>query len=107
MPPLSLTDDEYAAVEAAAAPVHHLQRSAFLKALAAELERYPVVGPGIVHRCAAALQKTFVVAAQQRNGPCAASFEGEPGGRLSGVEPSLGSDAPPSGSPRPRCLAPA
>jgi hypothetical protein len=23
----------------------------------------PVVGPGVVHRCAAALQKTFVVAA--------------------------------------------
>jgi hypothetical protein len=34
-----------------------------LKALAVELERHPVVGPGVVHRCAAALQKTFVVAA--------------------------------------------
>jgi hypothetical protein len=61
--PLSLTDDEMNAVQAAAAPVHPLQRDAFLKALAVELERYPVVGPGVVHRCAAALQKTFVVAA--------------------------------------------
>jgi hypothetical protein len=61
--PLALTDDEMNAVQAAAAPVHPLQRDAFLKALAEELERYPVVGPGVVHRCAAALQKTFVVAA--------------------------------------------
>jgi hypothetical protein len=61
--PLSLSDDEYNAVQAAAAPIHPLQRDAFLKALAVELERHPVVGPGVVHRCAAALQKTFVVAA--------------------------------------------
>jgi hypothetical protein len=61
--PLSLNDDEYAAVQGAAAPIHPLQRGAFLKALAEELERHPVVGPGVVHRCAAALQKTFVVAA--------------------------------------------
>jgi hypothetical protein len=61
--PLSLSDDEYNAVQAAAAPIHPQQRGAFLQALAVELERYPVVGPGVVHRCAAALQKTFVVAA--------------------------------------------
>jgi hypothetical protein len=61
--PLSLSDDEYAAIMHAAAPIHPLQRDAFLKALAVELERHPVVGPGVVHRCAAELQKTFVVAA--------------------------------------------
>jgi hypothetical protein len=61
--PLSLSDAEFAAVQAAAAPIHPMQRDAFLKALAAELERHPVVGPGVVHRAAAALQKTFVVAA--------------------------------------------
>ena len=61
--PLSLSEDEYNAVQAAAAPIHPLQRDAFLKALAEELERHPVVEPGVVHRCAAALQKTFVVAA--------------------------------------------
>ena len=48
--PLSLSDDEYAAVQAAAAPIHPMQRDAFLKALAAELERYPMIGPGLVHR---------------------------------------------------------
>jgi hypothetical protein len=34
-----------------------------LKALAAELERHPVVGPGVVFRAAAQLQKSFTVAA--------------------------------------------
>ena len=47
MPPLSLSDDEYNAVQAAAAPIHPLQRGAFLQALAVELERYPVVGPAL------------------------------------------------------------
>jgi hypothetical protein len=61
--PLSLNDDEYNAVQAAAAPIHPLQRDAFLKALAVELERHPVVGPGLVHRVAAELQKTFGVVA--------------------------------------------
>jgi hypothetical protein len=61
--PLSLSDDEYAAVMQAAAPVHPHQRDAFLRALAVELDRHPVVGPGVVHRCAAELQRTFVVAA--------------------------------------------
>jgi hypothetical protein len=61
--PLALNDAEYAAVMAAAAPIHPAQRGAFLEALAKELERHPVIGPGVVHRCAADLQKTFVVAA--------------------------------------------
>jgi hypothetical protein len=61
--PVSLSDDEYAAVQAAAAPIHPMQRDAFLKALAAELERYPMIGPGLVHRCAAELQRTFGVTA--------------------------------------------
>ena len=45
--PLALNDAEIAAVQAAAAPIHPLQRDAFLKALALELERHPVVGPGV------------------------------------------------------------
>jgi hypothetical protein len=61
--PLSLNDAEFAAVQAAAAPIHPLQRDAFLKALAEELEKHPVVGPGLVHRLAAELQKTFSVTA--------------------------------------------
>jgi hypothetical protein len=61
--PLALNDAEYDVVMQAAAPIHPLQRGAFLQALAIELERYPVVGPGVVFRVAAALQKTFIVAA--------------------------------------------
>jgi hypothetical protein len=49
--PLALNDAEYAAVMQAAGPVHRLQRDAFLKALAIELERHPIVGPGVVRRC--------------------------------------------------------
>ena len=59
--PLSLNDDEYNAVQAAAAPIHPQQRGAFLEALAKELERHPVVGRGLVHRLAADLQRQFVV----------------------------------------------
>jgi hypothetical protein len=44
--PLALNDDEMNAVQAAAAPIHPLQRDAFLKALAAELEKHTVIGPG-------------------------------------------------------------
>jgi hypothetical protein len=61
--PMQLNDEEMNAVMAAAAPVHPHRRDAFLKALAMDLERQPVVGPGVVHRCASALQKTFVVEA--------------------------------------------
>jgi hypothetical protein len=62
--PLSLTDDEYDAVMQAAAPILPGERDAFLRALAAELERHPVVGLGLVHRCAAELQRKFVVQAR-------------------------------------------
>jgi hypothetical protein len=61
--PLALSDDEYSAVMAAAAPIHPLQRGAFLQALATELEKHSIVGPGVVHRCAAELQRTFGVTA--------------------------------------------
>jgi hypothetical protein len=62
--PLSLSDDEYAAVMAAAAPIHPLQRDDFIRSLAVELERHPVIGPGAVHRCAADLQRKFTVTAR-------------------------------------------
>jgi hypothetical protein len=61
----SLSDDEYVAVLAAAGPIHPHQRDDFLRSLAAELERYPVIGPGLVHRLAADLQRRFVVAARK------------------------------------------
>ena len=45
--PLSLSDDEYAAVMKVAGPIHPLQRDAFLKALAEEPERHPSLARGI------------------------------------------------------------
>ena len=63
--PLSLNDDEYAAVQAAAAPIYPLQRGAFLQALAKELELHPIVGPGLVHRLAADLQRRYVIAPER------------------------------------------
>jgi hypothetical protein len=69
--PLSLSDDEYLAVQAAAAPVHPQQRGAFLQALAVELERHPVIGAGLVHRCAADLQRRFLIEAQRETSPAA------------------------------------
>jgi hypothetical protein len=36
-----------------------------LKALAVELERHPVVGPGPVHRLAAELQRRYVIAPER------------------------------------------
>ena len=84
--PLSLSDDEYAAVQAAAAPIHRLQRAVFLKALADELERHPVVGLGLVHRLAADLQKRFGVDFALRNIALGrAASEDAPGGRLRGL----------------------
>jgi hypothetical protein len=78
--PLSVSGAEYDAVQAAAAPIHPQQRDAFLKALAVELERYPVVGPGVVHRCAAELQKSFGVVAHSET-LLAPAQEGAPGRR--------------------------
>ena len=46
-----------------------LQRDAFLQALAEELEKHPVVGPGLVHRLAADLQRRFGVEAHSETGP--------------------------------------
>jgi hypothetical protein len=64
--PLSLNDDEFAAVQEAAAPIHPQQRDALLKALAVELERHPVVSPGLVHRLAADVQRRYVIAPERQ-----------------------------------------
>jgi hypothetical protein len=50
---------------AAAAPIHPMQRGAFLQASAKELELHPVVGPGVVHRAAADLQRHYVIALER------------------------------------------
>ena len=60
---LSLSDAEYAVVQAAAAPIHASQRDAFLRALAEELGKHPAIGVGVIYRCAAELQKRYGVEA--------------------------------------------
>jgi hypothetical protein len=62
--PLSLPDDLYFAIQQAAAPVSAIERDQFLTELATELARYPALGPGVVHRCAAELQRRFTVEAR-------------------------------------------
>jgi hypothetical protein len=62
--PLLLSDDLYAVVQAAAAPVALRERGQFLQELVAELERCPTLGPGVVHRAAAELQRRFAVEAR-------------------------------------------
>lgn len=62
--PLALNDAEFDAVQRAAAPIHPSQRGDFLQALATELGKHPLVGPGLVHRLAASLQRNYVVEAR-------------------------------------------
>jgi hypothetical protein len=61
---LALPEDLYAVVQAAAAPVTATERPQFLSELAAELERYPVLGAGVVHRACAELQRRHTVEAR-------------------------------------------
>jgi hypothetical protein len=63
MSPIALTDAELDAVMAAARPLDRNQRDAFLQAVAHELRKAGgAVGPGVVHRVCAELQRQFVLA---------------------------------------------
>ena len=48
--PLSLSDSELAAIMEAARPIPPRDRDAFLRDVAAELAKYPELGPGVVGR---------------------------------------------------------
>jgi hypothetical protein len=54
-----LSDAELDTVMAAARPIVHHQRDRFLQAVADELARCGQVGPGVVHRVCATLQRQF------------------------------------------------
>jgi hypothetical protein len=73
--PIRISDDDYVTIARAAEPVPPQQRGDFLRSLAIELERHPVIGPGLVHRLAAELQARFTVEtrAQARWGNLTAS----------------------------------
>ena len=59
MPPIRLTDDELSAVLAAARPLAVEMRDPFLRAVATALEGSKVIGPGVVARTCAELQRQF------------------------------------------------
>lgn len=63
--PLSLSAEEMDAVLQAAGPVHQSQRHDFLVALADALAHEPAIGPGVVHRWAALLQRDYTVQARR------------------------------------------
>ncbi|MGO4506017.1 hypothetical protein AB4Z51_03285 [Bradyrhizobium sp. 2TAF36] len=65
---ISLTDDELGIVMEAAKPLQPHQRSAFLADVADELARYPELGPGVIHRVTAKLQREHMNPPRYRNG---------------------------------------
>ena len=59
MKPIRLSDDELSAVMAAARPLDVEMRDPFLRAVANALEGSKVIGPGVVARTCAELQRQF------------------------------------------------
>jgi hypothetical protein len=56
---LALSDDALEAAMSACQPLRPSDRSAFLQSVAAELAKYPMVGPGIIARVCAQTQRKF------------------------------------------------
>jgi hypothetical protein len=63
--PLPIPDHLFAAMERAAAPINPNERPRFLEAMAAELGKEPMLGEGVVYRCAANLQRVFPAEARR------------------------------------------
>jgi hypothetical protein len=61
MPPIRLSDDELAAVMAAARPIDVRVREEFLQAVATALKGCEI-GPGVLHRVLAETQRQFILA---------------------------------------------
>jgi hypothetical protein len=57
--PIRLTDSELDAVMAAARPIAVGRRDAFLQRVASALQGYGEIGPGVVYRVAAQVQRAF------------------------------------------------
>jgi hypothetical protein len=52
-------------IERAAAPINPQERSRFFGEMAAELEKHPTLGEGVVYRACANLQRVFPVEARR------------------------------------------
>jgi hypothetical protein len=59
---ISLDDQELDIVMALAQPLHPDRRSDFLAAVVAEASKYSELGPGLISRIGATVQKTFLLA---------------------------------------------
>jgi hypothetical protein len=59
MPPIRLSDSELDAVMSAARPLDPDLRDPFLRSVAAALQGQAVIGPGVVARVCAELQRQF------------------------------------------------
>jgi hypothetical protein len=59
MPPIELSDDELSAVLSAARPLPSERRDEYLQAVAAALQNCREIGPGVVYRVVAEMQRAF------------------------------------------------
>ena len=64
----SLSDDEMSAVMEAARPIPARDRDQFLRDVAAELKKHLEIGPGVVGRTVARLQRQHLAPRSYRNG---------------------------------------
>jgi hypothetical protein len=65
---VSLSDDELTVITDLARPLPPASRSAFLAAVVEEASKYAVLGPGLIARIAAGVQKTFLFASERQPG---------------------------------------
>jgi hypothetical protein len=65
---ISLSDDELRSVMQAAAPIDPRDRGAFLRDVASELAKYSELGPGVVGRVVANLQRKYFDPPNFQNG---------------------------------------
>ena len=63
---LSLSDDELSALMAAARPIPARSRDQFLRDVVSELSKFPEIGPGIIARICARLQRDYLNAPSLR-----------------------------------------
>ena len=63
---LRLPDHDFDRLMQAAKPIAPPERDAFLKDIGAELGRYEVVGPGLLHRIISEVQRRYDIADQRR-----------------------------------------
>lgn len=66
--PLSLNDDELAAVMSAAVPIRPRDRDQFLRAVTSELAKHVGIGPGIIGRVCSTLQRQHLNPPRYLNG---------------------------------------